>query len=274
MWFSNPKSRFKIPTMMKHSRELVMLGIGLGFMSFACATAPTPKSVSPSPTTEQLDEEVTAPQTASVATSEDDASESATSNATSKPEESNEARSNEGTRVSEAFPIKKPSRIDLMLGGATAYLIDWQRSGALELAKSNCTPKNLPMPPADETQDQADQRMEEQAKKFDECLLKARERFVADVLRFRRDGLGHVEFVVYRRDGSALKELYVGKVELDQKSTETLKVDVKGASLGQRPIMRDRNQFEIRMPNSYSIELEDPQYGKLYYDEKVGLVAR
>lgn len=258
---------------MKHPWELAVMGIGFGFMSLACATTPTPNSVSPSSTNEQRDEEALVTQTESSATSDDDATESATSSTTSEPEASQE-ESASASILNEAFPVKKPSRIDLMLGGETAYLIDWQRSGALELAKSNCTPKFVASPPVNETQEQADQRIDEQAKKFDECVLKARERFVADVLRFRRDGLGHVEFVVYRRNGSSLKELYVGKVELDQPSTETVKVAVKGASVGQRPIMRERSQFEIRMPNSYSIELDDPQYGKLYYDEKVGLVAR
>lgn len=278
MWFPNPKSRFKIPIMMKHPWELTVMGIGFGFMSMACATAAAPKSASPSALNAQRDGDTAVTQRDS-STPDNDADDeetdaSATSDASSRPEASSDSPASSASSTTEPFPLNKPSRIDLMLGGETAYLIDWQRSGALELAKSNCTPKFVATPPADETQEQADQRIDEQAKKFDECMLKARERFVADVLRFRRDGLGHVEFVVYRRNGSALKELYVGKVQLDQPSMETVKVDVKGASVGQRPIMRDRNQFEIRMPNSYSIELDDPQYGKLYYDEKVGLVAR
>src|SRR5512133_82457 len=106
-----------------------------------------------------------------------------------------------------------------------------------------------------------------------ECLRDAREKFEADVLRFRRDGLGHIKLVIYRRNGSALKELYVANVELDDSSANKVKVEIKESGSGKRPIMRDRSKFELLLPNEYSLEFEDPQFGRLPYVAKVGLVA-
>lgn len=106
-----------------------------------------------------------------------------------------------------------------------------------------------------------------------ECLRASREKFEADVLRFRRDGLGHIKLVIYRRNGSSLKELYVANVELDDSSGNKVKVEIKEAGSGKRPIMRDRSKFELVLPNEYSLEFEDPQFGKLPYIAKVGLVA-
>ncbi|HEY5958465.1 MAG TPA: hypothetical protein VIV60_18000 [Polyangiaceae bacterium] len=192
-----------------------------------------------------------------------------------------------------ALPPGK-SRIDLMTGRETAYLIDYEHSGALLFDQTNCASKGdaksntkssdtkssdtksgeEPEGDADEAAvEAAKQRAEEREKQLNECLKKARSKFGADVLRFRRDGLGHVQLVLYRRTGSALTELHVSNVELTESGRDAIKVDVKASVAGQRSIMRDRNQFEVRMPNAYSIELSDPQYGKLIYNEKVGLVA-
>jgi hypothetical protein len=79
--------------------------------------------------------------------------------------------------------------------------------------------------------------------------------------------------VISRRDGSAVKELSVTQVELKRVSSDTVRVEIKEAGLGQRPIMKDRNSFDVKVPNGYSIEIEDPRLGKLPYIAKVGFVA-
>jgi hypothetical protein len=106
-----------------------------------------------------------------------------------------------------------------------------------------------------------------------QCLKEARLKFEADVIRFRRDGLGHIELVIYRRNGDSLKELYRAKVELDDSLSNKVKAELKEAGTGKRPIMKDRSKFEVAVPNSYSLEIDDPQLGRLPYLAKVGLVG-
>lgn len=107
----------------------------------------------------------------------------------------------------------------------------------------------------------------------EECMKQAREKFEADVLRFRRNGPGAIQLVISRRNGSAVKELSVTNVELKQMSGDTVRVEIKEGGLGQRPIMKDRSSFDVKIPNGYSIELEDPRFGRLPYIAKVGFVA-
>jgi hypothetical protein len=188
------------------------------------------------------------------------------------------------------FPaLPQRTRIELMTGRETAYLIDYENSGTLALDRTNCTPKpevkpeskRAPEPTsleearaADEAALEAQQQKEaEQERQFNECMKKARSKFSADVVRFRRDGLGHIQMVFFRRNGSALIELNVSNVELTESGNNAIKVSVKASVAGQRPILRDRNQFELRMPNPYTLEIQDPVYGQLIYNEKVGLVA-
>jgi len=200
--------------------------------------------------------------------------------------------------------------IDLMTAGGTAYIIDYPNSGPMAAADKSCSEKAAKAEeaaradaaekaarnvregkpaqaagteenakPNDSAKDYEDAEAEEaaRAEKVEavraDCMKQARERFEADVIRFRRDGSGHIQLVISRRTGSAVKELSVTNVELKQTSSDTVRVEIKEAGLGQRPIMKDRNSFDVKIPNGYSIELEDARFGKLPYIAKVGFVA-
>jgi len=160
--------------------------------------------------------------------------------------------------VSPPAPTAEPKLfpIDVITGPEMAYLIDYANSGASEMVNKSCSGKS-----------------EEDANKHAECLAKGREKFGADVLRFKKDDKGRVKLIIYRRSGSALAELFTANVELKETTPNLVKVAIKGG-VGQRPILRDRGNFDVNVPNGYSIELEDSVYGKLAYDAKVGLVAK
>jgi hypothetical protein len=87
------------------------------------------------------------------------------------------------------------------------------------------------------------------------------------------DDRGSGTVTIYRRNGSSLPEVYVAKVQYKETSKDAVKVIVKGGLSGSRPICRDRQDLDVKVPNGYSIELDDSFYGKLTYDAKVGLVA-
>ena len=109
---------------------------------------------------------------------------------------------------------------------------------------------------------------------MDACRVKERAKLTADVLRFRRDERGNGTVSIYRRNGSALVELYSASVKYEEVAPNLVKVIVKGNTSGSRPICRDRQNLEVKVPNTYSIELEDSVYGRLPYDAKIGLVGR
>jgi hypothetical protein len=204
----------------------------------------------------------------------------------------------------------KATLIDLMTAGGTAYIIDYPNSGPMAAADASCSEKAAKADEAARAEEAAkaariareatagkvasseettkadqgaqayeDAEAEEAARteKVEavraDCMKQAREKFEADVLRFRRDGSGHIQLVISRRTGSAVKELSVTNVELRQTSGDTVRVEIREAGLGQRPIMKDRSRFDVKIPNGYSIELEDARFGKLPYIAKVGFVA-
>jgi hypothetical protein len=198
----------------------------------------------------------------------------------------------------------KATLIDQLTAGGTAYIIDYPHSGPMKSANTICEEKAAkaeqaaaedaakaaaaraekagkpqePTKPEDasklaEAAEAAEAAREEKVEAVRaECLKQERAKFQADILKFRRDG-DHIHLVISRREGSAVKELSVTTVELKRVSSETVRVEIKEVGLGQRPIMKDRNSFDVTVPNGYSIELEDPRLGKLTYIAKVGLVA-
>jgi hypothetical protein len=200
----------------------------------------------------------------------------------------------------------KATLIDQLTAGGTAYIIDYPNSGPMVAANTSCAEKaakaeqaaaaedaakaararaenatkpDEPAKPQDtaklaEAAEAAEAAREEKVEAVRaECLKQERAKFQADVLRFRRNGSDHIQLVISRRDGSAVKELSVTQVELKRVSSDTVRVEIKEAGLGQRPIMKDRNSFDVKVPNGYSIEIEDPRLGKLPYIAKVGFVA-
>jgi hypothetical protein len=189
--------------------------------------------------------------------------------------------------TSPAPPPSEPGLrpLDVLTGGDTAFLIDYANSDTQERAEATCQAqarneraaagKSNPSsgdPSGNATDDpDADEKLRERVQT---CLKKERGKFTADVLRFRRDERGQGTFTVYRRSGSALPEVHVARVSYEEVDTHTVKVKIAGNVNGARPICRDQRDLEVKIPNGYSIVLQDPVYGKLTYEAKIGLVAR
>ena len=110
------------------------------------------------------------------------------------------------------------------------------------------------------------------------CLEKARDSFQADVIRFKRDQDNKkdwekkVQLLIYKRNGSALREVAVGTVQLAEEGDDGVKVTI-GKLKGSRPLFRNQSNVVIKAPNEYSIEINDPDNGRLRYDAKIGLVT-
>lgn len=246
------------PTM-THLPQTAIFVVGLAVTVWACGSPPPPKAEPTAvPTTSAMAVAPAAPTvtpTVTPAPATEPASGTATT-ATTPQTQTNDQQNSVAANGAEPTPEPKFLPIDVMTGREMSYLIDYANSGALEVAKKSCAGKT-----------------EEDATKHAECLAKAREKFGGDVIRFKKDAKGKVKLVTYRRSNSALVETFTAAVELKEISPHLVKVEVKGGSSGQRPVMRDRGNFEVKVPNGYSLELDDSTYGRLPYEAKVGLVA-
>lgn len=156
-----------------------------------------------------------------------------------------------------AEPSRTQKPIDMITSRDAAFLVDYANSDPKGKAQSAC-----------ERESKGD------AEKQGACLTKARDKFMPDVLRFRRDSETVVSLLVYKRTGSALRELWIGVVELSESSSDSVKVKLTGKQKGTRPLFRSKNEIVISVPNEYSIEFEDPEFGRLRYDAKIGLITQ
>jgi len=290
------------------SRYLTLLSVCLGsaILTAACASGPPPK-------VESASEHQAEPLNSTQAADEPQGPTSTDQKPAETPrKETEHSTASAETDVDDATSTVryKATLIDLMTAGGTAYIIDYPNSGPMAAANKSCSEKaakaeetaraeaaekaarnvregkpanaagageNAKARDAAKDYEVAEAEEAARAEKVEavlaDCMKQAREKFEADVIRFRRDGSGHIQLVIFRRTGSAVKELSVTNVELKQTSSDTVRVELKEAGLGQRPIMKDRSSFDVKIPNGYSIELEDARFGKLPYIAKVGFVA-
>src|SRR5450432_1941922 len=152
---------------------------------------------------------------------------------------------------------EKPSRppIEILTSPDTAFQINYSSSAPLEAARKTCGEKGG-------TDDEA----------IAKCMSDARAAFKPDVLRFKKDG-SHWSCIVYKRDGSRLDEVYSARVELAEDSPSSVKLKFSGAEKGVRPLLKNKREIVIRVPNDYSLEVTDAELGHLVYEAKVGLIG-
>jgi hypothetical protein len=138
-----------------------------------------------------------------------------------------------------------------------AFLIEYASSGARSNAEEKC-----------------DKETQGDAEKRGACLAKARDQFTADVLQLDREASGKTTFKVYKRQGSTLNEVFVGAVELTEESPTTVRVRWTGRGRGQKPLLKMQKDSVLTVPNEYSLEIDDPEHGRLTYTAKIGLVGK
>lgn len=105
-----------------------------------------------------------------------------------------------------------------------------------------------------------------------QCLEKERSRFIADVLRFHKEDKG-TTLTIYRRQGNTLQEVSKSVVELGEQTPERVTLKVK-SDKGTRPLFVGKKALTISSSadSTSNIELDDPRFGKLIYEARIGLV--
>lgn len=134
-----------------------------------------------------------------------------------------------------------------------AYMINYPTSGAKALAERTCSTKF----------------QEEGAKAA--CMDKARGKFVADVLVFEKSDKGQ-SFKIYKRAGDSLIEVSSAKIEVDQDTPQGLRVKVLKEK-GWRPLFAGKKAFDVRAKDESSIAVDDPQFGVIEYEARIGLLS-
>jgi hypothetical protein len=152
-----------------------------------------------------------------------------------------------------ADPVITRTVGDRVFAPRMAYALNYPVSGAKEKAAQKCSVK-FPEP----------------GEARAACLEKERGKFTADVLVFEKNDNG--QFVsIYRRSGNALSQMSKSKVALGEDTTEKLSFKVEDDK-GWRSLFAGKKRFEVKMRDEYSIELDEPQYGNLVYEARIGMI--
>jgi hypothetical protein len=160
----------------------------------------------------------------------------------------------ESTPPPDEGPGRSQKPLAILTARDAAFQVDYANSDAKAKAAERC-----------ETESKGD------ADKQGACITKARDSFLPDVLRFKKESETRTVFVVYKRAGSALREVSTGPVTLTENGAEVKLVFQ--STKGVRPLWAGRKEAVVKVPNDYSIELDDPVLGHLRYDAKIGLVT-
>jgi hypothetical protein len=239
-----------LPMTRRPARAAVFRKFALVSVLAACGTRPpTPRPSLSSMSTPAVASISPPSPTATVATPAPTASTEAAPASTAPPAP---APADEG-------PSRSQKPLDIMTARDAAFLIDYANSDVKARAQAACG-------------------KEGDAERAHACEEKARDAFQGDVIRFKRgpddkkDWAKTVSLVIYKRNGSALREVSVGSVELGEEGADGVRVKL-GRQKGARPLWRGQTSVLITAPNDYSIEFDDPDYGHLRYDAKIGLVT-
>ncbi len=150
-----------------------------------------------------------------------------------------------------ASALSKPA-VDILTAPKGAFVIDFGNSGMEDAIAKKCASDD----PAKEAK----------------CKTKKHEAFMADVLEFRSKN-DQVTLIIYKRKGTRLTKLSSNSVTLTPKSDTTVGVEITGDDKKPRVIFPRTRKFDVVVPNDYSIEINEPTFGKLAYDAKIDIVG-
>jgi hypothetical protein len=224
----------------------------LGGVMLACAGSP------PAPTAPAQPPPAAAP-TGSAAAPEQ---ESAAAGASAAPSDEEPAEAPEpaeatdsadeadtGAPAEPAPAEKPPPPSETITATGVIFMLDYQGSDVAEAAKKKC---------GEEAGDDMDKRAE--------CLERERDGFKADALRFKQKrGADEVRWIIYRRDGGALKEVHNGRYQFAGESAKSVDLKLKGGAMGARPLFAGRSKITLSVPSTYRLIINDPRYGRLVY---------
>jgi len=173
-------------------------------------------------------------------------------------EAADEKAEDESEEAEEAAPEQRdgPPAVELLTATDVAFDFDFGNSAMKEKYEKQCEPLAKDDPG-----------------KLAKCVQQKRQAFYSDVIWFRKDPeTEKLLWLVYRRKDKTLSEVFRSPVVFEDEQHESVTVKISGPSSGRRQIYSGASKFTVRVPTKYGLEIDDPQWGLLKYNSKLGLV--
>jgi hypothetical protein len=137
-----------------------------------------------------------------------------------------------------------------------AWVFSFEGSAAYSKAKTSC-----------------DERFKEDPQARARCIGKARDAFTADAMEFTRDAAGNDVWVIYRSKSNRLVQVYSVQIEYGTQDADSVIIKKLGREKGNPVIFAGVPELKVKLAGEYSLELQDPQYGLLAYDARLGFIS-
>jgi hypothetical protein len=153
-------------------------------------------------------------------------------------------------------PPKGPSVQDQLATPDKAWVLNFQSSALYDKAAATC-----------------DEKLKEKPQERAKCISKARDGITADAFEFTKDDAGRDVWVVYRTKSSRLLKIYTVPVEFGEQKGDTVSIKKAGKATGTPPLFADASAFDVKLTSEYSLELEEPKFGRLAYDARLHFIT-
>lgn len=145
---------------------------------------------------------------------------------------------------------------DIITAPDVVFVFSFSNSEAGEKAQESCAKKS-----------------KDNTKKQNECVAKERKKIVNDMLSVSKDKSGKWWWTVARMQGTKLTALHKVEIEFGEEKADTITLKPTGRDKGKKPWANPPNQIKLSVPNEFSVVVDDPTYGKMVYEAKIGIAG-
>jgi len=171
-----------------------------------------------------------------------------------KAEPKADAKSDAKPAESSGPEVKRTAK-DIITAPEVTFMFNFNDSEPKEKAEKTCTAQSG-----------------EDAKKMALCMKKESGKFQADGMQFKKDKAGEWTWVTLRRKGSAITILHDVHIDFGDDSPSSVVIKPKGKDSGKQP-GKMPGEVKIDVPNEFEIALQDPTYGRMVYEAKIGIMS-
>jgi hypothetical protein len=151
--------------------------------------------------------------------------------------------------------LRKASRPpgELITGGNLIYMFNFKESAVGKAAQERCS-----------------ERAGDSPKEMAACMEKARSKVQVESVRFVKEGSGQHWFITYNRYKGNLLKWHKVQYLQGEETADSITLNLVGKDEGIAPMPKVPRSISIDLPNDYTIVLNHPDHGAMYFDAKIG----
>ena len=151
--------------------------------------------------------------------------------------------------------LRKASRPpgDLITGPNLIYMFNFKESEVGKAAQERCSEQAGDSPKA-----------------MAACMEKARSKAQVESVRFVKESSGQHWFITYNRYKGNLLKWHKVQYQQGEETADRITLNLVGKDEGIAPMAKVPRSISIDLPNDYSIVVNHPDLGAMYFDAKIG----